>query len=510
MTRLGLVALWSCSSSGDTELGTQTSSDTDSSGGPSGTASSNGSEDGDSTSGDTGVSEADSDDGGGCAAAPYAPSADWYVATTGTAGAEGTREDPIDLGTALAATGPVQPGQRVMLLEGTYVGRFVSEAPGEPGAPIVYFAEPAVRVTIDGNAPGSGNALSLVSEWVEVHGLEITSSDAGRVSEESGSNPSDISLAGGVHITAPNVKLVNNTIHDVAQGVGFWSGAVDGELHGNIIYNNGWSAPDRGHGHAIYTQNATGTKHIVRNVIFFGFGFGVHAYTEGGSIQGFELVENVWFRTGASSPGQTDHTDGCLIGGLQPVARTRLVGNASYAPAVDARGVQLGWGGSVENEDITLLDNVLVGRLSFHGHWQQGMVNGNVVHGELNGIDPAAYPDNSYADSLPRGQRVIVRDNDYDPSRAELVLYDWGETGSVAVDLGDVVPVGAAFEVYSVFDLWGAPVIESVYQGGTVDVPLGSRPAPEPQGLQGTIVGDEDPGAHFGVFVVRHELCTDR
>ena len=511
---LGFVALSGCSSSDDAELGTQTSSDgTDTSGGSGDGPSSSGREDGDSTSGDTEVSDADSssdDDGGGCAAAPYAPSADWYVAPTGTAGAAGTREAPIDLVTALSATGPVQPGQRVMLLEGTYVGRFSSQVPGEPGAPIVYFAEPGARVTIDSNASGSGGALSLGVAWVEVHGLEITTTEDGRVSQQSGSSPSDISLVDGVTITAPNVKLVNNVIHDVAQGVSFWSNAIDGELYGNIIYNNGWTAPDRGHGHAIYTQNATGTKHIVRNVIFFGFGFGVHAYTEGGSIQGFEVVENVWFRTGAASPGQTGHTDGLLVGGLQPVARTRLVGNLSYAPGVGARGTQLGWGGSVENEDITLLDNFLVGRLGFNGHWQQGTLNGNVLHSELSGVDPADFPDNTYSDSLPRGHRIIVRDNEYDPSRAELVLYDWDETGSVAVDLGDVVPVGAAFEVYSVFDLWGAPVAEGVYQGGTVDVPLGSRPAPEPQGLSGTIVGDEDPGARFGVFVVRHELCTER
>jgi hypothetical protein len=471
-------------------------------------ASSGGPEDGDGTRGDTEGSDGSGHDPEGCAPVPYAPTADWYVAPTGSPDAAGTRTDPLDLVTALSATGPVEPGQHVMLLEGTYLGRFTSEAAGAPDQAIVYFADPAARVTIDADTPGSGSALSLEAPWVEVHGLEITTSDDTRVSTEPGSP--DITLASGVTITAADVKLVNNVIHDVAQGVSFWSNAIEGELYGNIIYNNGWLGPDRGHGHAIYTQNATETKHIVRNVIFFGFGFGVHAYTEGGSIQGFDIVENVWFRTGASVPGQSGYSDGCLVGGLQPVARTRLIGNASFAPAVHARGVQLGWGGSVQNDDITLIDNFLVGRLYFNGHWQEGTLEGNVLHSELVGAEPELFPDNTYSDTLPHGQQVIVRDNAYDPSRAELVLYDWEETGSVAVDLEGVVPVGAPFQVYSVFDLWGDPVVEAVYEGGAVDVALGTKPAPDPQGLAGAIEGQDDPGPAFGVFVVRHELCAER
>ena len=35
--------------------------------------------------------------------------------------------------------------------------------------------------------------------------------------------------------------------------------------------------------------------------IFFGFGTGIHAYTEGGSIQGFDISDNVWFHTGAAT-----------------------------------------------------------------------------------------------------------------------------------------------------------------------------------------------------------------
>jgi hypothetical protein len=434
--------------------------------------------------------------------------ADWYVSPSGTPGAAGTLAEPLDLATALSAESPAQPGQRVMVLGGTYPGRFVSQLAGAEGQPIIVLAEPGARVTLDGNVEGGGDTLTVEGSWVELHGLEVTSSDPGRVSQQTGSAPTDISLAGGVTFTASNAKLVNCVVHDTAQGVSFWSDAVDSELYGNIIYHNGWNAPDRGHGHAIYTQNATGTKRIARNVLFFGFSFGVHAYTEGGSIQGFDIEENTWFRTGASVPGPDADTDGCLVGGLQPVARARLAGNTSWAPSVDARGVQLGYGSAVQNEDVTLTDNFFVGRLSANGSWQQGTLTGNTVHGELLGIDPADYPDNTFSTALPQGQRVVVRDNEQDPSRAELVLYDWTGSGTVAVELGEVVPVGAPYEIRSVLDLWGTPVVSGTYEGGTVAVPLGSKTPPEPNGLPGAIDAEDDPGATFGVFVVRHELCT--
>lgn len=447
---------------------------------------------------------------GDCESAPYAPTADWYVGPSGTAGAAGTQADPLDLATAIGSSSPVAAGERVMLLAGTYEGQFTSIVAGAQGVPIVFFAEPGARVTIDSNAAGSGTeALAIEGDWVQFHGLEVMSSDGGRSSAESGSSPTDLTLAGGVTLTASNAKLVNCFVHDNAQGVSFWSDAVDSELYGNVIYHNGWNAPDRGHGHAIYTQNALSTKRIARNVLFFGFSFGVHAYTEGGSIQGFDIVENVWFRTGASVPGEGDYTDGCLVGGLQPVARALLQGNSSWAPAINARGLQLGYGSTVENEDVTLTDNYLVGRIGANGSWQQGTITGNTVHGELVGINPTDYPNNTWSSELPTGQRVVLRVNDYDPSRAELIAYDWSASGAVSVDLSNVVPLGGSYEIRSVLDPWGTPVASGSYQGGEVSVPLGTVTAPDPLGLSGAISGADDPGASFGVFLVRHDVCVE-
>ena len=84
-----------------------------------------------------------------------------------------------------------------------------------------------------------------------------------------------------MQIGAPGVKLINMIIHDTRGGPGLFAGAVNAEAYGCIIYNNGWNAPDRGHGHGLYVQNLNGLMHLSDNIIFNQFGLGIHGYTEG-------------------------------------------------------------------------------------------------------------------------------------------------------------------------------------------------------------------------------------
>ncbi|TXD36690.1 hypothetical protein FRC98_12740 [Lujinxingia vulgaris] len=439
------------------------------------------------------------EDGGstsGCVA-PSPPSFDYVVAPGGRAGGAGTLDDPLSLEAAFSEAGPVGPGDRVMLRGGVYEGRYAPGVSGEEGAPVVFFAEPGERVTLDsGSATGVGSELDtgvlVEGEWVELRGLEVTSS-----AERS-------ALVSGLTIYGANTKLINSVIHDTAQGISFWKPAVDSELYGNIIFNNGYEGTSRGHGHAIYTQNLEGTKRIADNVIFFGYAFGLHAYTEGGDIQGFDIEKNVWFRTGASRPGasRVGISDGALIGGLQPVARATLRGNHSWAPTINARSTRVGWGGSVQNEDITFLDNYLVGLVAAQGHWSTGVLENNAFYSELSGIDPAMYPDNLYGGSLPTENRVVLQVNEYSAGRAHLIIYNWEMREEVEVDLGAFADPGASYTIRSVYDVWGPPVAQGTYEGEGVRVPMGSVAPPQPAGdLQG-IIGDDDPGAAFGVFVV--------
>ncbi|MBR9982697.1 MAG: right-handed parallel beta-helix repeat-containing protein [Desulfatitalea sp.] len=428
--------------------------------------------------------------------------ADWYAAPDGAAGAAGSADAPLDLATLLDADGPVQPGQRVALQAGTYRGRFTCRVSGTKGAPIVFSAVPGARVTLDGHRPGASASDDAVltldqnCEWVAFHGLEITH----------GLDDRD-AMVDGVAFFAANAMLINSVIHDTSQGVGFWRPAEDSALYGNIIYNNGYEGSSRGHGHAIYTQNRYGIKRIVGNILFFGYGYGIHAYTEGGYLRGFDILDNVWFRTGASRPGSSTGgtSDGCLVGGLQPVARTRLEGNHSWAPTTSGRSLRLGWGESVDNEDIILTDNYIVGQVNVQGNWATDtcIVDYNRFHSSPNQIDPTLFPDNIYTTQLPVGSKVVVQTNDYDDARADLIVYNWNDLPHVPVDLSALLIPGAAYRIYSVFDLWGGPVTGGVYDGNDIAIPMGTKAAPQPRGDSQGITGDDDPGRTFGVFILR-------
>lgn len=429
-----------------------------------------------------------------------------HVSPEGTAGGEGTMASPIDLATALSAAGPVAPGDTVWLAGGTYAGIFTSELEGTEAFPIVVRPLPGARATLDSNVGDEGGAgLTVNGEWTIFHGLEVLSTDADRVSEEDSSGPTDVTLRGGITVFGPNIQIVNCVVHDTAQGFSVWRPAIDAEIYGNIIYNNGWTAPGRAHGHAIYTQNTTGTKVLEDNIIFFGFGTGIHAYTEGGEIRGFDVRHNVWFQTGSSDPRSSQRKDGCLIGGFQPVARLTMSENVSWSRH---RGTRLGYGGDIENVDATLTDNYLVETFWLRGRWESLTMSGNSIYGGLEGIDPADYPGNDFQPDEPTmGTRVFVHANRHDAQRARVAVFNYDQGPTVEVDLSSVLVAGETFTVHSAYDVWGEPVLEGTYDGGAVAMPMGTVAPPQPNGLADGVGDDDDPEREFGAFIVTHSGC---
>lgn len=430
-----------------------------------------------------------------------------FVSTNGSALGAGTQADPLDLATALSTNSPAQDGDTIWLQGGVYQGAFTSELRGREGSEITVRPMPGERVTIDSNGASSGtDGLRINGSWAIYRDLEVMSSDGGRVASESGSNPPDITLKGGVNVFGGHVKVINFVVHDSSGGISFWRPAVDSELYGNIIYNNGWTAPDRGHGHAIYTQNQTGTKLIENNIIFFGFGTGVHAYTEGGSIQGFDIVDNIWFQTGASDPRMSQRKDNCLVGGFQPVARLLLKNNQGWSKG---RGTRVGYGGSVNNIDVTFVDNYLAEGLWFAGNWDSITMQNNVVYGDLINVNSASFPDNIFLPEHPlQGVKVFVSPNRYDLSRANMSIYNYSGADTVSADLNGFLNPGDGYEVRSVFDLWGPALVSGVFDGADVIVPMGRVAPPQPIGLVGGVAGDDDPGKSFGAFLIKRTTCS--
>ncbi len=83
---------------------------------------------------------------------------DLYIGPSGSAGAAGTRADPLDFYSVLAGTSAVAPGDTAWLTEGVYPGpesggrrtAFVSYLSGTSAEPIILRADPGKRVALDG------------------------------------------------------------------------------------------------------------------------------------------------------------------------------------------------------------------------------------------------------------------------------------------------------------------------------------------------------------------------
>lgn len=434
-----------------------------------------------------------------------------FASPSGNSSATGSYNDPIDLQTALSVSSPVEAGETLWLLEGTYKGSFVSELRGTESAHITIKPYPGIRAILDSEMSQGDSTLTINGEWTDFFGLEILSSDSKRVSVESSSSPSDITLLAGVTVFAPHTRVINFIIHDTAGGFSFWTPARDSELYGNIIYNNGWTAPDRGHGHAIYTQNDQGYKKLDNNIIFFGFGTGIHAYGESGKLNNFSIEKNVWYMTGASDPRASQLKDNCLVGGAQPVQNLLLKSNLGYSPG---RGTRIGYYPNVANVDATFIDNYLVESLWLWSDWQTLSFVDNHIYGTLDDqqgyITASIQEENDFQNSMPTsGKKVFIHENTYDQRRARLVIYNYDESDRVAVDVSSILQQGESYRVHSVFDLFGKPILTGVYGGRSLTIPMGTVPPPQPNGLVDGISEDDNPKKKFGVFIITHAACAD-
>ncbi len=342
----------------------------------------------------------------------------FYVSPSGSWQGDGSAENPWDLATALAQPMVVQPLDTLWLRGGTYLGSFTSELFGAPGSPVVLRQYPGERAVIDGSLEVKGR-----DAWY--WGFEVMNSNPDRM------NPRPT----GINVFGPDTKFINLIVHDAGNGIGFWSPATNSEIYGSIIYNNGWEEPDRGHGHGIYTQNALpSVKRIEHNAIAQNFGFSFHAYTQGGSIQGWDIRENV-------SLGSF------LIGGRQPVDEADVVGN--HRPGGPLR---MGYSPSVSNVRATLRDNVESQATTLRGVWSDYSETGTLDGDTLN--------------------TVFVYGNRYEDERALVVIYNAAGAPSVTVDLSELpLTTGGDYRLLNIQDPLGQSY-DFTYTGGAVSVPM--------------------------------------
>ena len=421
----------------------------------------------------------------------------YFVSPSGLPSNDGSQARPLDLDTALSNQGPVRPGDTVWLRGGTYrrpaapdgngnLVMYVSTLNGTAAAPIIVRQYPGERATLDGNLAPTVPVLVANGTYTWFWGFEITNSNSNRSSGR----------AGGIDSYGHHNRFINLIIHDTGQGVGFWatSQADDSEISGSLISHVGWEGSDRGHGHSIYVQNANGNKRIADNILFEGFSFGVHAYTENGRIDNIAVTGNIVFNHGILSLTGGAKANILFAGGSVPQNPT-VSGNFGYYPSgSDGRDVDMSDcnNGKVQN-------NYLAGGTPLRISCSNTTVSGNTFYGPVASSIQAAYPSNVYG-TTPAGVFAAIRPNAYEPGRANVVIYNWVKAPTVSVDLSAAgLVTGDRYEIRDAQNYFAPALFSGVYNGLAVFPMSGLTAAP----VVGSVpIQPGHTGTEFGAFVV--------
>jgi hypothetical protein len=271
-------------------------------------------------------------------------------------------------------------------------------------------------------------------------------------------------------------------------------------MYGCLSYFNGYSNFD----HGIYTQNRTGTKRLTDNIVFANASYGIHGYATEGFLDNFVLEGNICFNNGGLY--RPDYGCNILIGASQNVAHNpTLISNYTYFDRTGKKGSNnLGYSAGAQN--AVLRDNYFA-----CGH-DRALVaikatvremTGNTFFGQVTGLSPAEFPQNTYLDAThpPTGVRVIVRPNRYEPGRANIVVYNWEKRARIDTDLSTIgLRKGDRFEIRDVQNLLGPPLLTSTYRGEPVRIPMLDGPMALPTGK--VDYPPKHTSREFGAFVV--------
>lgn len=392
------------------------------------------------------------------------------------------------------------------------------------------------------SAHGAGAPGVVVGTVLEVSGndavfrdFEVTNTYPVRIDLVNSNNNYTLlstTRGAGISVHGARVKILNTIVHDTLDGIDAWSQAPDSEITGNIIYNCGIEGADRGHGHALYQENAQGTRLVKDNIQLNSFDLGAQFYGVTGPFVGGHIEGNVNFNSGSPyHKSAAVRSRNMLVGtDSQSIPSVEIKDNYFYQPqGLNASDLSMGYG-TIQNDSATLTGNYITAgfdvnrwaRVTFTDNTiAQYNPGGNTISNMTSLNDPNAvsiqWDNNRYFDlsrlvncvggslranfGIPgvsgacggmllfsewqsRGldvhsqysntkapNAIFVRQNPYDAKRAHIVVYNWEKSPSVMVDLS-FVPVGSAIEIRSSQNIFGMPTYEGVYQGGSVSLSM--------------------------------------
>lgn len=381
--------------------------------------------------------------------------------------------------------------------------------------------------------------------------FEITNSRLERVLTKSGSNPVDFNRRlTGFNLYAPRSKAINLVIHDTGQGIGFWSSAEDAEIYGNILFNNGEEAPDRGHGHGIYTQNNLGRKTVAENIMFGNFGgFGIQVYGSSSAIlKGYDLKGNInflnQFLVGGNAPSD-DITvaenilfnEGFRFGYGNPNnGSIKVIDNFAYAPtpadflywqnieALDNEFIQnnsssgasvvitLPVGVSVQKYNFNFNDYVYgrsfqdkpfviktptATKFNFNEWRSFGLdVNGSWLGATSVNISLVK----------PTTNRIFYRPNKYQKGRSHIAVCNFENLPQIRLDLAKTeLETYTEFEIRNAMNFKAGPLYTGVFDGSPVDIDVKGLQIAQPSG-NCTKRNAEQPNFHVFVVIPKKKI----
>jgi hypothetical protein len=455
---------------------------------------------------------------------------EFYVSPGGSPSGDGSLTKPWDLQTALNQPARVTPGSTIWLRGGRYAGGtsrggFLTKLTGTADAPIVVRQFPGERAVVT-------NSLDARGSYAWFWGFEITSA---RQADTGTDYEYLVKVRAGI-----GNRFINLVVHDgpntgVASFTPLYSTATQTTIYGCLIYNNGTHF---NLDHGLYLQNdvATGTVTVSDNIVFNNEAFGLHIYSAPaeGRLSGFDIEGNVLFGNGSIST-PVNRNNEILIGGT-PAANDIVVrNNYTYREAASGFSpykvaAEIGYtDGSNANGQVVLENNYLVGGL-YINRWSSATVRGNLVYdyagptvltdssvrgqtwsvNRFYGVSPAAFATwrvqtgltepGSYAGSGTPSNLVVVRPNQFEAGRANIIVYNWAQQATVSVNLSAVLNVGDRYVVRNVQDFDGTPVASGTYEGDSIELPMTAIRPPTPVGRAFT--PPSVTGPTFNVFVV--------
>jgi hypothetical protein len=352
-----------------------------------------------------------------------------------------------------------------------------------------------------------------------------------RVIEETGSWPESYKNSPGITSGGDHCEYHNLILYNVNDnGIESWWQNKEAVISGCIIYNCGWHAPDRGHGHGIYMQNfkKVGYKNVRKNIIFNSNAFNHKIYGQSGAMNNVNVTDNIYFNAGYPSNYQEALSFLAGGGGGSPTNIT-FKRNYIYQDSTNlAGGVRFGYEGN--NFGFAVEDNIV--QASTHNYFtlsltkwcgDEGSFKNNILSSKgcmlfyLSPLDTTCSEkidwdyntyyymqehdifwkydflycrDSTKADwdfwrkyrsewdvhsTFTNGEidldytRVIP--NDYEKGRANIVIYNNSKLSYVDVDVSEVLSVGDTFYLYDVENIW-EPLLTGIYDGNQLSVPM--------------------------------------